>query len=278
MSGQWREDRRPEMPTVLDAHSQDRPRLTLKIGTSTLTGGTNRLSYGKIEDIARQLASIRREFDVVLVSSGAIATARQFVEIEGNGQLIASKQALSAIGQPVLMRIFDEVFRSFGLRPAQCLLTHRDFENETARTNTRNTISVLLRHGYVPVVNENDTVSTEEIVLGDNDRLSAMVATVVGAHRLVIASDIDGLFTAPPHEDPDAKFIDEVTDLTQVASYATRAGRSGQGTGGMYTKFLAAEICLAAGVEMWILNGRPKGFLTKAMEGKKRFTRFRPAP
>ena len=259
-----------------DSHPR-RPLLTLKIGSSTLTGGTDRLSYGKIEDIARQLSEIRREFDVVLVSSGAIATARQFVEIEGNGTLIASKQALSAIGQPMLMRIFDEVFRSFGLRPAQCLLTHRDFENDTARLNTRNTMSVLLAHGYVPVVNENDTVSTEEIVLGDNDRLSAMVATVLGADRLVIASDIDGLYTAPPHLDPAAEFIHDVTDLRQVAAYASGVGRSGQGTGGMYTKVLAAEICLAQGVEMWILNGRPNGFLTKAMQGRRRFTRFRPA-
>lgn len=248
-------------------------KLVLKIGTSTLTLGTNRVSYGKIEHIARQLLSLKDEYDVILVSSGAIAAAKQFLDLQGCS-CFDSKQAMAAIGQPKLMRIYDEIFNSLHLNVAQCLMTHRDFENDTARQNTRNTLNKLLEHHYIPVINENDTVATEEIVLGDNDKLSALVASIVGADLLVIASDIDGLFDKNPHLHSDAVLLTEVTDLKQAMGL-TDEKQSELGTGGMTTKILAAEICKEHGIEMWVVNGGRSNFLVDALHGEIPFTKFK---
>ncbi len=247
--------------------------LILKIGTSTLTSGTDRISYAKIEDIARQIILLRETYQVIIVSSGAIATARQFVDIRGNALEVDSKQALSAIGQPKLMSIFDEVFSSFGLSVAQCLLVYRDFESENAKTNIRNTLGKLLELGYTPVVNENDTVSADEIIFGDNDKLSALVATIMDADLLVLASDINGLYDRNPHKSDQAKLIEFVADVDTVQQYI-EDGESALGTGGMTTKLQAAGICLAHGIEMWILNGWKANFLADAIGGRSAFTRF----
>src|ERR1035437_4256922 len=154
-------------------------KIVIKIGTSTLTAGTKQISRGKIEDIARQLDRLRNDYDIVLVSSGAVATARQFINIEGWDNIVKSKQALAAIGQPKLLQIYSEVFGDFNLRSAQCLMTYRDFENEVSRTNTFNTINELLARNFIPIINENDTVAVEELILGDNDKLSALVANLI---------------------------------------------------------------------------------------------------
>lgn len=248
-------------------------KIVLKIGTSTLTLGTNRISYGKIEHIARQIVELRNECDIVLVSSGAIAAARQFVEING-GDKPASKQAMAAIGQPKLMRIYDEIFNSLNLGVAQCLMTYHDFENQTARENTKNTINKLLENNYIPVINENDTVATEEIMLGDNDKLSALVASIIGADLLVLASDIDGLFDKNPHLNADAKLIPEITDL-EVAMSLAQEKKSDLGTGGMTTKIVAAEICKQHKIEMWLVNGGRNNFLVDALSGQIPFTKFK---
>ena len=249
-------------------------KLILKIGTSTLTAGTNRISYAKIEDIARQLIFLKKKYDIVLVSSGAIAAAKQFVDIAGHNKYVGSKQAMAAIGQPKLMKIYDEVFGSFGLKIAQCLMTYRDFEDTTAKTNTKNTIDKLLEHGYIPIINENDTVSTEEIVLGDNDKLSALVALITKANLLVIASDIDGLYDQNPHLNKKAKLVEEVTNLKQVKSYI-KEKKSSLGTGGMTSKIQAAEICKQKNIEMWIVNGGKNNFLVDAISNKISFTKFK---
>ena len=196
-------------------------RLVVKIGTSTLTGGTDRISRGKVEDIARQLHRLKDTYDVVLVSSGAIATARQFINIKGWEKLVSSKQAMSAIGQPKLMQIYSEVFKDFELNIAQCLMTYRDFENKESRLNTFNTIQELLSHNYIPIINENDTVAVEELVLGDNDKLSALIAALIHADILIIASDVDGLFDKNPNIYKEAKLITEISDKGSV-----RAGPS----------------------------------------------------
>jgi len=248
-------------------------KLILKIGTSTLTAGTNRISYAKIEDIARQIIILKKDYDIVLVSSGAIATARQFVDINRYNKDVDSKQAMAAIGQPKLMRIYDEVFDSFGLKVAQCLMTYRDFENTKAKTNTKNTINKLLEHDYIPIINENDTVAIEEIVLGDNDKLSALVAAVIKADLLIIASDINGLYDQNPHLDKKAKLIQEVTNLEQVKSFA-KEKKSDLGTGGMTSKIQAAEICKENKIEMWIVNGGKNNFLVDALQDKIPFTKF----
>ncbi len=249
-------------------------KLILKIGSSTLTSGTDRISYAKIEDIARQIIALKNNYDVVLVSSGAIATARQVVDIQGEALQVESKQALAAIGQPKLMTIYDEVFSSFGLKVAQCLLVYRDFESSEARSNIKNTIDKLLEFGYNPIINENDTVSADEIVLGDNDKLSALVASITEADLLVLASDIGGLYDQNPFINKNARLIPEVRDLNTITDFIDEK-KSNLGTGGMTTKIQAARICRENNVEMWILNGLRNNFLLDALEGKIAYTRFR---
>jgi len=249
-------------------------KLIIKIGTSTLTAGTNRISFAVIESLARQIVELRKEFEIVIVSSGAIATARQFVEINGASKRVDSKQALAAIGQTKLMELYDVIFGTFGLNIAQILLTYRDFENNIAIENTRNTINRLWQMDYIPVVNENDTVSFEEILLGDNDKLSALVATIMDADLLVLVSDIDGIFDRNPHLHADATLINEVANIKSIQNYVEERD-STLGTGGMTSKIHAAEICMREDVEMWIVNGQRPNYIINALKGNIPFTRFR---
>ena len=248
-------------------------RLVLKIGTSTLTGGTKLISRGKVEDIGRQILELRDEYDIVLVSSGAIAAAKQRINIIDPGKLVESKQAMAAIGQPLLMRIYHEIYADFGIKTAQCLMTYRDFENETSRTNTLNTIEELIKYGYVPIINENDTTAVEEIILGDNDKLSALVAALIRADLLVIASDIDGVFDKNPHLYPDAKLISEINNIEEARKLVQERD-SGLGTGGMNSKLEAALICRKENIPMWIVGGARNNFLSDALAGRIPFTKF----
>ncbi len=247
-------------------------KLVLKIGSSTLTNGTKLISRGKIEDIGRQILALREEFDIVLVSSGAIATARQFINIKMS-KLVESKQALAAIGQPLLMRIYNEIFADFGINTAQCLMTYRDFENTTSRINTLNTINELLKYDFLPVINENDTTAVEEIILGDNDKLSALVATLIEADLLVLASDIDGVFNKNPHLHSDAKLISEIKNIEEAKDLVEERD-SGLGTGGMNSKLEAAIICQRENIETIIVNGGRNNFLIDALAGKISYTKF----
>jgi glutamate 5-kinase len=248
-------------------------KLVLKIGTSTLTNGTRLISRGKIEDIGRQILSLRDDYDMVLVSSGAIAAAKQYINIKDSGKLIESKQAMAAIGQPLLMRTYNEVFGDFGIQTAQCLMTYRDFENETSRQNTLNTITELLRYSYLPIINENDTTAVEEIVLGDNDHLSALVAVLIRADLLVLVSDIDGLFDKNPHLHADASLIAEVNNIDE-ARHLVEERDSGLGTGGMNSKLKAAMVCQKENIETWIVGGGRSNFLIDAFSKQIRFTKF----
>lgn len=250
-------------------------KLVLKIGTSTLTNGTRLISRGKIEDIGRQILSLREEYDIVLVSSGAIAAAKQYINIKDAGKPIESKQAMAAIGQPLLMRTYNEVFGDFGIQTAQCLMTYRDFENETSRQNTLNTITELIKYKYLPIINENDTTAVEEIILGDNDHLSALVAVLIGADLLVLVSDIDGLFDKNPHLHADANLIAEVKNIDE-ARHLVEERDSGLGTGGMNSKLEAAMLCQKENIETWIVGGGRNNFLTEAFSGSIGFTRFFP--
>lgn len=247
-------------------------RIILKIGSSTLTRGTNHISRGKIEDLARQILALQNQYEIILVSSGAVATAKQFVQLSG-GNPIEVKQALAAIGQPVLMRIYQEIFHDFGLKVAQCLLNYRDFDNEHSTTNTINTVNVLLENQYIPIFNENDTVATEELKFGDNDKLAAMTANLLKADLLILASDIDGLFDGDPKQNPAARLIPIVKNLDAVKELAGDS-KSNHGTGGMKSKLSAAEICQKAGVEMWIVNGGRENFMIDAMKNHSCFTKF----
>ncbi|MCR9250343.1 MAG: glutamate 5-kinase [bacterium] len=252
-----------------------RKKIVLKIGTATLTAGSDRISRGKIEDMARQIIQLKDEYQIILVSSGAIATAKQFINISGWENVVASKQAMSAIGQPKLMQIYSEVFNDFGIKIAQCLMTYRDFENEEAQVNTINTIEELLKHDYVPIINENDTVATEELVVGDNDKLGALVTTLMNADMLVLASDIDGVFDKNPHTHSDARLIEQISDLQTVKHFIEERD-NGLGTGGMTSKFEAAEVCLSKNIEMRITNGANPNFLVNCLTEKTPHTKFLP--
>jgi len=188
-------------------------RIVLKIGSNVLTKETDQISRGKIEDIGRQIVALQDEYEFVIVSSGAIAVAKQFVNLESNGVAITVKQALASIGQPHLMRIFQESFRDLGLLTSQCLLSYSDFEREQSKENIVNTINVLVANNYIPIINENDTVATDEIQFGDNDKLAALTASLIDADLLVVATNTSGICTKKSVEDKTYITISEVEDI-----------------------------------------------------------------
>lgn len=249
-------------------------RIAVKVGTSTLTEGSKSISRKKIEDIASQLKELQSDYDILFISSGAVAAARDFDKIDGSTANIENKSALSAIGQPLLMQLYMEVFQATGLKTAQCLVTHYDFEKESSRENTENTLSSLLKHGYIPIINENDTVAVEEIIVGDNDKLSALVADLMDVETLIIASDIDGIFDSNPHMNPDAKLIENVSNLEDIQQFVQEKD-NGLGTGGMTSKINAMKICSKKNIEVLIINGGVQFFIKKALNKEISFTRFK---
>ncbi len=253
----------------------DKKRIVLKIGTGTLTRGTDKISRGKIEDIGRQIYALRNDYEFIVVSSGAIAVAKQFVNIEGNGQEITVKQALASIGQPHLMRIIQESFRELSLLTAQCLISYMDIEREESRKNIVNTINVLVENNYIPIINENDTVATEEIQFGDNDKLAALTAKLVKADLLVMATNTYGLYDKDPSKHADYQTVLDVSDLNTVLG-GIGENKSAQGSGGMRSKIEAASIAQAAGIETWLVNGLDEDFLLKAMRGEVDYTKITP--
>ena len=186
----------------------DKKRIVLKIGSNVLTKETDQISRGKIEDIGRQIVALQDEYEFVIVSSGAIAVAKQFVNLESDGIAINVKQALASIGQPHLMRIFQESFRDLGLLTSQCLLSYSDFERKQSKENIVNTINVLVANNYIPIINENDTVATDEIQFGDNDKLAALTASLLNADLLVIATNTSGIYTKKSVEDKKLKKLE----------------------------------------------------------------------
>jgi glutamate 5-kinase len=249
-------------------------KLIIKIGTSTLTGGGNYLRRGKLEDLAQQLVVLKAKYDIIIVSSGAVAAAKQTIKwAGGTTDTLAHKQALAAIGQPFLMQRYREVFSDFNLNIAQCLLTYYDVNNETSKLNILNTINVLLQNDYIPIINENDTVAVEEIKFGDNDKLAALVAVLVNANLVILASDIDGLYDSDPKENPNATLVSTVNNIKDVQNMVGNK-LSSQGTGGMQSKLIAAELCMQHNIPIWIINGQKENFIINAMEGKLPFTKF----
>ena len=248
-------------------------RIVLKIGSNTLTRQTDQISRGKIEDIGRQILALQEQYEFVIVSSGAIAVAKQFVNLEANGKEIKVKQALASIGQPHLMRIFQESFRDLGLLTAQCLMSYADFERKEARVNIVNTINVLIENNYIPIINENDTVATDEIQFGDNDKLAGLTASLINADILIIATNTDGICTKESVENDTFQTIKEASDLKMLQKEVAN-DISTHGTGGMKTKIEAAGIAQKAGVTTWIVNGLKNNFVVDAIEGSSLFTRI----
>jgi len=249
-------------------------RILLKLGSNTLTKDTDHISRGKIEDIGRQIAALKDQYEFIIVSSGAIAAAKQFVKIEHNGEDINVKQALASIGQPHLMRIFQENFRELGLFTSQCLLSYSDFEKERTRINIKNTINVLVTNNFIPIINENDTVATDEIKFGDNDKLAGLTASLLSADILIIATNTDGIYTKSSLTTSSPKTIEAVSDLTELVKEIGES-KSTHGTGGMQSKIDAATIAQKAGIETWITNGLNDNFITEAIENKSTFTKIK---
>ena len=250
-------------------------RIVVKVGTSTLAHSTGRLNIRHVEELVKVLSDLKTAgHEVILVSSGAIGMGVGKLNLPGKPSDMPSKQAAAAVGQCELMYTYDRLFGQYNHTVAQILLTGNDIENEERRTNFKNTIFRLLELQVLPVINENDTVVTAEIKVGDNDTLGAIVACNANADLLVLLSDIEGLYTADPRKDPNATLIPVVESVTaEVEALAGGAG-SGLGTGGMATKLRAAKLVTQNGCDMIITNGERPSVLYDIVAGKPVGTRF----
>lgn len=249
-------------------------RIVIKVGTSTLAYPSGRLNIRHTNDLVRVWCDIQNSgVQLIIVSSAATGLGVGKLKIEKPKDII-TKQAAAAVGQCELMYIYDRLFRSYNHTVAQMLLTWEDFDHVNRLKNLQNTLEKLLELNVIPIINENDPVSCEEYSLGDNDTLAALVATCINADLVILMSDIDGLYTADPRKNPDAKLITVVENITEeIEKIATGAGSS-LGTGGMYTKIMAAKKATSAGVDMIITNGSNAEVLYDIMEGKQVGTRF----
>lgn len=255
---------------------KDKKRIVIKIGSSSITHEeTGALNLTKLEVLVRELCDLKNQGkEIVLVSSGAIAVGRQAVHFHHRPTKISEKQACAAIGQAQLMMIYQKLFREYGHMAAQILMTKDTVDAELNRYNAVNTFEELLSMGAIPVVNENDTVSTYEIQFGDNDSLSAIVASLVHADLLILLSDINGLFSDDPNKNPDAQFIPLVEKLDQQLLDMGKGSASDVGTGGMATKLHAAQIATGAGCDMIIANGKDFHVIHRLIGGEEYGTLF----
>ena len=250
-------------------------RIVIKIGTSTLAHPTGHLNIRRVEQLCKIMSDIKNAgHELILVSSGAIGMGVGKLGLREKPKDIPSKQAAAAVGQCELMYVYDKLFSEYHHTVAQLLITGDDTTNDTRRLNFTNTLSRLLELGALPVINENDTVATDEIVIGDNDTLAAIVARSVHADMLILLSDIDGLYTADPHTHPEAALLHHVARVDDHIREIAGISSSTQGTGGMVTKLHAADICLGCGCKMVIANGNNPGNLYDILEGKTVGTTF----
>ena len=250
-------------------------RIVVKLGTSTLAHATGHLNIRRVEEICKVISDIKNAGDeVIMVSSGAIGMGVGKLSLKSKPTDIPTKQAAAAVGQCELMYTYDKLFSEYNHTVAQLLMTGADLKNEERHQNFSNTLNRLLELGAIPIINENDTVATEEIVIGDNDTLAAIVAESVKADVLVLFSDIDGLYTADPHKCEDAKLISEVNVIDDSIMALAGGKGSALGTGGMVTKIEAAKICMACGCDMIITNGANPTNLYDIVDGKAVGTKF----
>lgn len=250
-------------------------RIVIKVGSSTLTHDTGNINLRRVETLVRVLADLRHEGkEIVLVSSGAIAVGVGRLGVPSGERGTKEKQAYSAIGQSELMGIYGRIFAEYGCSVAQILLTKNVLDDSVRKENAVNAFQTLLDWGVIPIVNENDAIATEEIEFGDNDTLSAVVASLIGAQLLIILSDIDGLYSADPHTSKDAKLVTQVDEITdELLSTAGGAG-SKRGTGGMVTKLLAARHATEHGIHMVITNGKDPRGIYAVLDGQEVGTLF----
>lgn len=250
-------------------------RIVIKIGTSTLTHASGHLNIRRVEALCKTISDIRNAgHEVILVSSGAIGMGVSKLGLKKRPDDMPTKQAAAAVGQCELMYIYDKLFGEYHHTVSQLLITGDDMRSEQRHQNFTNTLDRLLALGAMPIINENDTVATDEIGIGDNDTLAAIVAKSVRADLLVLLSDIDGLYTADPHKDPDAVLLRHVTEINDEVRALAGVSGSGLGTGGMITKLQAAELCLGCGCTMVIANGERGEVLYDILDGKAVGTKF----
>ena len=250
-------------------------RIVIKVGTSTLAHPSGLLNIRRVEELCKAISDLKNAGnEVVLVSSGAIGMGIGKLSLEEKPTDIPTKQAAAAVGQCELMYIYDKLFSEYNHTVAQILITKADTEHTERRANFENTMYRLLELGALPIVNENDSVATDELVIGDNDTLGAIVATSVEADLLILLSDINGLYTADPHRDHTAKLLRRVEEITPEIESMTGGAGSRLGTGGMKTKVGAAKIAMNAGIDMVIANGSDPAVLYDIIAGKEVGTRF----
>ena len=250
-------------------------RVVVKVGTSTLAHHTGRLNIRRVEDLCRVLSDVKNAgHEIILVSSGAIGMGAGKLSLRGRPSDMPTKQAAAAVGQCELMYTYDKLFSEYRYNVAQILLTASDVDHDDRRENFHNTLERLLDLQVLPIINENDSIATDEIAIGDNDTLSAIVASSIQADLLILLSDIDGLYDADPHSNPDAHIIPVVESITDdILSLGGGVGSS-LGTGGMATKLHAAQVVTRAGTEMVIANGEHPELLYDILSGNPIGTRF----
>ena len=250
-------------------------RIVVKLGTSVLTGGARHLDRARMVELVRQCAELyHKGHDIIICTSGAVAAGRAHLGFPKVPPTIVSKQLFAAVGQTRIMLMWEHFFDIYGIHVGQILLTRADVENRQRYLNARDTFSALLEHRVVPVVNENDAVATEEIKVGDNDNLSALVATLCGADLLLILTDQPGLFTADPRVDPAAQLIPEVHRIDEVLRAQAGGTSTGLGVGGMVTKLSAANVARHAGIDVVIAAGKEPNVILRAAQGEAVGTRF----
>lgn len=250
-------------------------RVVIKLGTSVLTGGTPSLNHPHMVELVRQCADLhKRGKDVIVCTSGAIAVGRHQLDFPVLAPTLSNKQMLAAVGQSQLMHQYERYFEIYGIHVGQILLTRSDLDFRNRFLNARDTLHTLLEHGIIPIVNENDAVATEEIRVGDNDNLSALVAMLAEADLLLMLTDQPGLFTADPRTDPEAQLIPEVAEIDETIKALAGDSVTGLGVGGMATKLQAADIARRAGTDVIITAGSAPDIIRRAVAGEAVGTRF----
>ena len=254
---------------------QNAKRIVVKVGSSTLTYPTGMLNLARIERLVRELADLANKGkEVILVSSGAVAAGMAQLHIDERPKSVPEKQALAAVGQGILLHIYEKFFAEYGKVVGQVLLTRENSLRHGQYINSRNALLAMLNKGIIPIINENDAVAVEELKIGDNDTLSATVATLVDADVLIILSDVDGVYSANPQKDKNAKLLSQIEQITPEIEQLAGGSGSRFGTGGMYTKILAAKIAVSSGVMMVIASGSKNGVLARIMSGAEEGTFF----
>ncbi len=250
-------------------------KMVIKIGTSTLAHASGRLNIRRVEELCKVISDLKNAgLGIILVSSGAIGMGCGKLSFSRKPEDMATKQAAAAVGQCELMYVYDKLFSEYNHTVAQILITASDIRHEDRYHNFSNTINRLLELEAIPIINENDTVATEEIGIGDNDTLAGIVASSINADLLVLLSDIDGLYSADPHKDSSAKLLSEVHELDDYILSLGGGVGSALATGGMKTKLAAAKICMENGCDMIIMNGSKPELLYDIADGKPVGTRF----